>query len=98
MDKGKLVEKIERVEKMVIDWGEKRKEVEEKIEGLKKRITELKKGGGKIEEIIKKEVEKGKEKGIVEKIEEGIREKRMKRLELRGRLRGRKEKKEGVIL
>lgn len=34
VDKGKLAEKIERMEKMVIGWGEERKKIEEKIEGL----------------------------------------------------------------
>lgn len=38
VDKEKLVEKLERMEKMVIGWGEERKREKGKMEGLEKRL------------------------------------------------------------
>lgn len=95
VNKGKLAEKIVRMEKMVIDWGKERKKIEEKMEGLGKRITELEKGGGK---IIKKKVEKGKEKRKVGEIEKEIREKRMKRLEWEIKRKKREERKSNIVV
>lgn len=98
VNKGKLAEKIVRMEKMIIGWGKERKKIEEKMERLGKRITELEKEGGKIEEIIKKKVEKGKEKRKVGEIEEEIWEKRMKRLEWEIKRKEKEERKSNIVI